>query len=195
MNKTISKNTLFEKYGKNPEHAQEVCKYSVMLFDALKENIQEFENINEQSKKYLEIAAYLHDIGYSVDKKSHHKHTMDIILKEGIEGFSEEEIKITANIARYHRNAFPNPEKHVNFAGLSAENQRLVTILGGIVRLADGLDKPHKNLILRISADENSKEINFNLKTIGFKPNLKMAENKKDLLEFALQKKINFVFV
>lgn len=195
MNNTLFENTLFEKYGKNPEHAQEVCKYAVMLFDAFKENIQEFKNIDEKAKKYLQIAALLHDIGYSIDKKSHHKHTMDIILKEGIEGFSANETKITANIARYHRNAFPNPQKHETFASLSCENQRLVTFLGGILRLADGLDKPHKNLILRINAEENADSINLYLKTIGFKPNLKMAENKKDLLEYAFHKKINFLFV
>lgn len=195
MNKISQENILFQKYEQNSEHAQEVCKYAIMLFESFRQNLHKYQSLEEIHKTYLEQAAYLHDIGYSVDKKSHHKHSMNIILNEGIEGFSETEALIIANIARYHRNAFPNSQKHENFAALSAANQEYVTLLSGILRLADGLDKPHKNLILRINSQETEHEVNIYFKTIGFKPNLKAAEMKKDLLEFALKKRVNLLFM
>lgn len=195
MSKSFFENPLYNKFCKDKEHAQEVCKYSLMLFDALKENTEKFKNIDEQAKDYLALGALLHDIGYCIEKKSHHKHAMNLIINEGVDGYREEEVKIIANIARYHRSAFPNPEKHETFAQFSDNNRELITLLGGIVRLADGLDKPHKNLILRINAQETENSLNLYLKTIGFKPNLKMAESKKDLLEFAFEKKINFLFM
>ncbi len=187
--------TLYEKYCQNKEHAQDVKKYAVMIFDALKQGVNGFKNLTDRSVIYLENAALLHDIGYAVEKKSHHKHSMNIILDEGIEGFSHEEVLIIANVARYHRASFPTPDKHEKFALLTENDRQLVCKLGGVLRLADGLDKPHKNLILRMQAKETDETVEIYLKTIGFKPNLKMAEEKKDLLEFVLHKKVKFLFM
>ncbi len=55
--------------------------------------------------------------------------------------FSPREREIVANVARYHRKALPKP-RHENFARLSGADQELVGKLGGILRLADGLDRP-----------------------------------------------------
>ena len=187
--------TLYEKYCKDKEHANEVKKYAVMILDALKQNVSEFKTLSDKAGEYLEHAALLHDIGYVVEKKSHHKHAMNIIIDEGIEGFSDKEILIIANIARYHRASFPDAAKHERFAQLSEEDRLLVSRVGAVLRLADGFDKPHKNLILRMRAEETDDKVKLYLKTIGFKPNLKMAEQKKDLLEFVLQKKVEFLFM
>lgn len=195
MNELMFKNNLFEKYCANKQHAQEVKKYALMILSALKHNVKEYNNITADEEKYLEQAALLHDIGYCIEKKSHHKHSMNLIMQEGLENFTEQETKIIANIARYHRGSFPDINKHEAFAGLPEKEQKLVEKLGAIVRLADGLDKPSKNLILRMEAKETVDSVDIYIKTIGFKPNLKMAEEKKDLLEHALQKKINFLFI
>lgn len=195
MNEIMIKNNLFEKYCENKEHAKEVKKYSLMLLNALKNSVKEYADISQKAEKYLEDAALLHDIGYCIEKKSHHKHSMNMIIQEGLENFTKQETKIIANIARYHRGAFPDINKHETFAELSAEEQKLVEKLGAIVRLADGLDKPHKNLILRMETKETADAVDIYIKTIGFKPNLKMANEKKDLLEHTLKKKINFLFM
>lgn len=187
--------TLYKKYCKNTDHACEVEKYCEKLFDALKESTETYRKISEREKIYLKTAALLHDIGYVVDKKSHHKHAMKLIIDEGIEGFDEEEVLVTANIARYHRGALPDVNKHEIFAQLPAEKQRLVRLLASILRIADGLDKPHKNLILRMKALNTPDSVDLYLKTVGFKPNLKMAEIKKNMLEDTLNKKINFLFM
>lgn len=187
--------TLYKKYCKNTDHACEVEKYCEKLFDALKESTETYRKISEREKIYLKTAALLHDIGYVVDKKSHHKHAMKLIIDEGIEGFDEEEVLVTANIARYHRGALPDVNKHEMFAQLPAEKQRLVRLLASILRIADGLDKPHKNLILRMKALNTPDSVNLYFKTVGFKPNLKMAEIKKNMLEDTLNKKINFLFM
>lgn len=195
MTKTTESNTLYEKYCKDKEHACEVKKYAVMILNALQQNCQEFQNLPAKSQNYLENAALLHDIGYVTEKKSHHKHSMNIIVKEGLNDYSQDETLIIANIARYHRGSFPDPSKHEQFARLSDEYQTLVTKLGAILRLADGLDKPHKNLILRMQAKETETTLELYLKTIGFKPNLKTAQEKKDLLEFVLHKNVEFDFI
>ena len=183
---------LFEKYGERKEHAKQVEQYAEKLFDALNQGICSF---SAREKEYLKAAAFLHDIGYAVEKKAHHKHTMNLILENGISGFNDEETMLIANIARYHRSSLPNEEKHKRFASLNPEKKQLVKRLGSILRIADGMDKPDKNLILRIEAEETPQSINFYLKTIGFKPKLKMAQAKSDMFEETFKKKVNFFFM
>ena len=174
----LSKDEIFEKFGKNKEHAKQVEQYAEKIFDALNGKII---NYGQREKLYLKTAAYLHDVGYYIEKKSHHKHTLKIIMENGLKDFDEEEKKIIANIARYHRSSFPNQEKHKHFAELNETQKEIVTKLGAILRIADGMDKPSKNLILRIEAEETPETINFYIKTIGFKPKLDMAKEKSDL--------------
>ena len=133
----MTKPNLFEKYCKNKEHAKEVEKYSLMILSALKNGVEDFKNLPEKATEYLSQASLLHDIGYCIEKKSHHKHTMTIIKNEGIENYTNEEVDIIANVARYHRGSFPDTNKHEAFAQLTQENQTLVTKLGAILRLAD----------------------------------------------------------
>lgn len=192
MNKTLLKTSeMFDKYCLDKEHAIEVEKYSVMLFDAL--NGVLFD-LSDKEKEYLCIASKLHDIGYNVEKKSHHKHTLNMILEEGLADFSEEETLVIANIARYHRNSLPDEQEHEYYAKLSLESKLLVDKLASILRIADGFDKPHKNLILRLHAEKTSETTILYLKSIGFKPSLKAAENKKDLFEKTFKTQLNFVF-
>ena len=188
----LSKDEIFEKFGKNKEHAKQVEQYAEKIFDALNGKII---NYGQREKLYLKTAAYLHDVGYYIEKKSHHKHTLKIIMENGLKDFDEEEKKIIANIARYHRSSFPNQEKHKHFAELNETQKEIVTKLGAILRIADGMDKPSKNLILRIEAEETPETINFYIKTIGFKPKLDIAKEKSDLFEKLFNKPLNFIFI
>ena len=116
-------------------------------------------------------------------------------MKYSAEGtFTDDEKKIIANIARYHRSSLPDENKHKNYALLTEEQKQLVKKLGSILRIADGMDKPSKNLILRISAQETPQSIDFYIKTIGFKPKLKTAQEKSDMFENTFNKKVNFFF-
>lgn len=194
MTKTLSSiPEMLEKYKADKEHSQQVKQYCEKLFDALQESC--LINFTLREKEYLLAASLLHDIGYFIEKKSHHKHSMKLIIENGLEGFDEKETRIIANIARYHRSSEPNAEKHKEYAELSLSEQELVLKLSSILRIADGMDKPHKNLILRISAAECKESIDFSIKTVGFKPNLKMAQEKSELFENVFKKRVKFLFV
>lgn len=190
MNKTTP-NKLLEKYCKNIDHAKQVEQYCLKIVEATQENLCE---LTQREMEYLSAAALLHDIGYAIDKKSHHKHTMKMILEEGLEGFDEEEKLIIANVARYHRSSLPDETKHENFAKLNEEQKSLVKKLASILRIADGMDNPHKNLILRIRLEQTPESFDFYIKTVGFKPKLETAKNKADLFEQTFKKSVNFLF-
>jgi len=65
-----------------------------------------------------------------------------------LRGFSAREIELIANVARYHRRAFPK-KSHPNFARLDRGERRL-SAARRILRVADGLDRTHGQAIERV---------------------------------------------
>lgn len=189
MNNTTLEN-LINLYPEKKEHSKQVKEYAEKLFDAINGTLT---NFSEKEKQYLITAALLHDIGYARNKKSHHKHTLDIILESNIEGFNEYEKQIIAHTARYHRSSLPDETKHSKFASLTEEQKEIIKKLGSILKIADGLDKPSKNLILRMRIETTETEVHLYLKSIGFKPILKTVETKKDLFEQTFKKNLAFL--
>ena len=111
------------------------------------------------------------------------------------EPFNEDEVKIIASIARYHRGSDPDESKHKIYTELTEEQKKTVCQLASILRIADGMDKPHKNLILRMEAKETEFSIDIYIKTVGFKPKLKMAEEKSALFSSVFKKNVQFLFM
>jgi exopolyphosphatase/guanosine-5'-triphosphate,3'-diphosphate pyrophosphatase len=104
----------------------------------------------------LYCAGLLHDIGYVEGYWGHHKTAYKLIMKADLVGLDEREKRIVANVARYHRGAKPKL-KHKGFAVLEPEDREIVTMLGAILRLADGLDRSHtdavRGLDIRLDGD------------------------------------------
>lgn len=135
--------------------------------------------------RLLEAGALLHDIGYFIAHERHHKHSYHLIRHANLFGFSPREREIVANIARYHRKAKPKKD-HQNFSRLSPEDRTLVGKLGGIVRLADGLDRRRNGQVEDIECLLHGKS--FHLKIFG-RGDLSVerhgARSKCDLFESA----------
>lgn len=180
---------LLKKYlEKNAPHAYEVERLCTMLFEELSKNVYEMP---QRELEMLQAAALLHDIGYSVEAKSHNKHSRDIILKEGLEGFADEEVKIIACIARYHRGNLPDKNRHKLYGSFSKTERKIIKRLSGILRFADGLDIEHKPIIREVRTEYDS--ANHILKIILIPDptagglNISKSLRKRDLLELGFK--------
>ena len=167
-------------------HSLHVTRMALDIFDQLFPAGDE-KTVNERD--LLEAASNLHDIGYFINYTRHHKHTYHLIVHSHLIGFSPREIAIIANVARYHRRALPQ-KKHENFAALSKPDQKLVTRLTAILRLADGLDRSHSQRIQEVRCERHKKNLRLYLisnKDIAIE--IWGAKQKADLFEnvFALQ--------
>lgn len=117
-------------------HGEQVAGLALRIFDALSQPF----GLDERGRQLLEAACLLHDVGYFISYSKHHKHSYHLIRYASLFDFSPREKELIANLARYHRKSVPK-KRHENFATLSPEDQELVKKLGGILRLADGLDR------------------------------------------------------
>ncbi len=163
------------------QHATHVTGMALSIFDALTQPFG-FKPIE---KKLLEAAAALHDSGYLISYSSHHKHSYHLIRHAELFGFSPRERELIAQIARYHRKSLPK-RKHEAFQSLKEKDQLAVARLGGILRLADGLDRRRSGLIKSVSciSDDTTVTINLNA-TEDVSVEIFGANSKKDLFEKA----------
>jgi exopolyphosphatase/guanosine-5'-triphosphate,3'-diphosphate pyrophosphatase len=146
---------LGRKYLFDENHARHVTALAVSLFDQLKS----LHALSDPDRKLLLAAAMLCNIGQFVSYKGHHKHSLYLISHSELPNFSQNEMLMVANVARYHRKAHPQPHHHA-FVSLTAEEQERVTRLAAILRIADSLDREHTQRVngvnVKISNDEVS---------------------------------------
>ena len=86
-----------------PEHAQQVARLALTLFD----QTRSVHGLTDREREWLEYAALLHDIGVHISYERHHKHSYYLIKNGDLRGFEPDEIEIIALVARYHRQATP----------------------------------------------------------------------------------------
>lgn len=139
---------LMQRFETEPAHVQQVCRLSLQLFDGL----VAVHQLGEPDRFLLETASLLHDIGWATaDRgKEHHKESARLIRREKWREFRPDEIELAAQVARYHRKALPSREDHEDFARLEAIDQVRVRKLAGLLRVADALDRSHRQLVASV---------------------------------------------
>ena len=140
--------TLARSCHVDEEHARQVNALAQQILSGLAPAFP----LDERAAQLLEAAALLHDIGYFIGYAQHHKHSYHLIRHADLFAFTPREREIIANVARYHRKALPK-SKHENFARLEAADRELVRRLGGILRLADGLDRRRSGQVRRVRCE------------------------------------------
>ncbi len=177
---------LAKKCDFREEHANQICKLSLKLFD----QTQTLHKLSPQARELLHYSSLLHDIGYHISYKKHHRHSHYLIKNGNLNGFTEGEIEIMANIARYHYKSSPKKSQD-DFLKLSPEEQKIILFGAAIVRLADGLDRSHFSVIQDLNCNIKGNLITLELISRG-DPELEIwaAQKKKDLFEEVFQKKV-----
>ena len=167
-------------------HAEYIARLSLQLFDKL----ALFHLLEAPYRELLEYASLLHNIGAFISISSHHKHSQYIVLNGELRGFSPSEIEIIGHVVRYHRKSPPS-EKHTAYSILKPPHKRAVDVLSGILRLANGLERGHRQNIQQINVKVKGSAITLHL-TTRFEPDIEIwaADLLKPWLETVLQKTI-----
>jgi exopolyphosphatase/guanosine-5'-triphosphate,3'-diphosphate pyrophosphatase len=170
-------------------HSRHVAHLALSLFDALAAPF----SLKKPDRKLLEAAAILHDVGYFIAYSSHHKHSYHLIRHADLFGFTPRERELIAHIARYHRKSLPK-RKHETFQALNDEDKQRVSQLGGILRLADGLDRRRNSAVQSISCLLKDGTVTINLcGSEDMSLEIFGAAAKKDLFEKAFNVQAVFV--
>jgi len=173
---------LAERCVYDEAHARHVAGLAVSLFD----QTARLHRLPATERALLEYAALLHDIGHHISYPGHHKHTYYLIKNGDLRGFHPGEIELLANVARYHRRGHPR-KKHAAFASLPAASRRSVRVLAGCLRLADVLDRSHRQVVRGVVVSERAGRLRVRVEAEGdCELELWGAPRRTQLLEEAL---------
>ena len=175
------------RFGYEVNHAHHVAKLAGKIFDFL----TPLEPLSRHHRTLLLAGALLHDVGYHIANDSHHKHSLYLIANSELTGFSESERAVISNIARYHRGPLPK-NRHPEFAILNMADRETVCRLGGIVRLADALDRSHDSRVYDLDCQIDGAVSLHLYSNLDCENELLEAARKKDLFEQAFQRGITF---
>lgn len=151
---------LVNKCNWHEQHSRHVAKLALQLFD----NFQEELELQDGDRELLEYASFMHDIGYHISHRKHHKHALYIIRNSDLKGFKETEIEIMANVARYHRRSTPK-SRHKHYDKLPRAEKKRVKKLSAILRIADGLDRSHYQNVQGMAIVKTADRVTIHIKT------------------------------
>jgi len=134
---------LHAQFNGDDPHVEHVAQLALGLFDDLAEAGLHAGDPDE--RELLWAAAELHDIGVHVDYDDHHKHSRYLILNAGLPGWTQREIALVAQMARYHRKGTPGLD---DLGALAVKGDRdRVTRCAAILRLAEHLERSRDQLV------------------------------------------------
>jgi exopolyphosphatase / guanosine-5'-triphosphate,3'-diphosphate pyrophosphatase len=139
-----------DKYHVNLEYSDRVAKFAESLFNQTQGTLHHW---GSDERQLLWAAAILHNCGHYVSHSSHHKHSYYLIRNGELLGYTETEIEIIANLARYHRKSPPKKKHEIYQSLLTKEQCQMVSQLSAILRLAVALDRRQIGAISQVKCE------------------------------------------
>ena len=147
------------KYRYDEAHSLHVTELALKLFSFL----QDEHHLSPRGRLLLEVAGILHDIGGFISTTGHHKHGAYLVRNSEIFGLRRDDLAIVANCVRYHRRALPDTRRHPEYAALSREDRVKVAKIAAMVRLADALDRSHRQHVRNVAFERQDDQFIINV--------------------------------
>ncbi|TWT94792.1 Exopolyphosphatase [Botrimarina colliarenosi] len=181
-----------ERCGADLPHARHVARLSSRLLEELSEHLEPSLSLRPSDKTLVETAALLANVGYLVNFDGHHKHSYHLIINSDLPGFERDDLRVVANVARYHRGARPK-QKHKPFAALGVEDQDRVAKMAAILRVALALDRTHQQQVSDLSVEVTKSTVQIAVSSTGdAEVDLWAARRKVDLFERVFGRQVEF---
>lgn len=137
---SLSLETIFHRYEIDRSHANNVARNALELFDAL----GPIHGLRPEMRKFVEIAALVHDAGVSTDLENHHKAGRDILCLHPPSELPERLWPAVAWTTFLHKKKIGEKKliklREKAFGKMPEDLQDLTLKTAALIRLADALD-------------------------------------------------------
>ena len=153
---------LASRLDPDPDHSRHVARLADQLFLALQPHFE----LGDTERQWLAFASRLHDIGFSLSEKDHHKHGEYLVRNASLPGFWPEEVEVLAQVVRFHRGKPPHHAKHEAFRALAPWHRQVVRKLAALLRGADALDRHRRQTVRDVSVEIDEQTLRVRLKAL-----------------------------
>ena len=182
---------LLHRYDRDPRHAEHVARLAIEIFDAT----ERLHQLTATEREWLRYGALLHDVGNSVAYPKHQRHSYYLVTHGDLTGFSGEEVEILASLGRYHRKRGPS-RKDENWKRLDPYVRPSVEKLIALLRIADGLDRTHRQLVTGVAAGIDLGRVEIRATALDdCEAELAASRKKSDVFEKVFDRRVDFLAV
>jgi exopolyphosphatase/guanosine-5'-triphosphate,3'-diphosphate pyrophosphatase len=143
------------------KHAEQVRRLAVSLFDQLRP----IHRLEPDLRLILELGAILHDVGYFINRQSHHRHGDYLVRNGEIAGLRGWRRDMVACLVRYHNGkSDPHPD-HKLYHALDSSRRQQVRLLTALLRIAEKIESDHKQAIMGVDIAIESSAAFFRIHT------------------------------
>lgn len=139
-----------KRYMGSRKRAETLEHITTIIFDSMKK----IHGLGDRERLYLQIASMLHDCGKYISLNNIGETSYDIIMATEMIGLSHKEREIVANVVRFNHSPFLYDEGLRADAKSHLDTQSFLTVakLTAILRLANSLDRSHKQKLKQLKA-------------------------------------------
>ncbi len=138
-----------KRYNGSTKRADTLEHITTTIFDSMKK----VHGMGSRERLYLRLAAILHDCGKYISMVNIGEASYDIIMATEMIGLSHMEREIVANVVRFNHSSFVYyGQQQSRYGGLDKESYLTVAKLTAILRLANSLDRSHKQKMKGVKA-------------------------------------------
>lgn len=151
---------LAERYQGYSSHTESVMKMVMTIFDAMKK----VHGMQDRERLLLQTAAILHDCGRYISLVNQAECSYQIIMASEIIGMTHLEREIVASIVKY--NSYPMPPYESMMDKMNQESYMIVAKLAAILKIANAMDRSHKQKFKNVKAVLREKELIITIEAI-----------------------------
>ncbi|MGN0290098.1 MAG: exopolyphosphatase [Lachnospiraceae bacterium] len=129
-----------KRYMGNKKRSETLEKIALNIFDHMKK----IHGLGKRERLLLSLATILHDCGKYISMSNLGECSYNIILSTEIIGLSHAEREIVANVVKYNHQQFGYYEEISESLALDKSSYMIIAKLTAILRVANALDRSHK---------------------------------------------------
>ncbi len=144
-----------KRYMGSKKRGETLEVLTLTIFDSMKK----LHGLGKRERLYLQIAAILHDCGKYISMINLGECCYQIIMATEIVGLSHMEREIIANVVKFNHDDFLYYETLRGGFMLDKQAYLIIAKLTAILRIANGLDRSHKQKFTHVNAILKDKEL------------------------------------
>ena len=149
-----------KRYLGSRKRAETLEKITMTIFDSMKK----VHGLGNRERLYLRLAAMLHDCGKYISMMDIGETSYHIIMATEMIGLSHMEREIVANVVRFNHSPFIYYDD-MKKNDLTSEAYLIIAKLSAILKIANGLDRSHKQKLKGVKATLKDNELILTIDT------------------------------